>query len=624
MEGYQQQLSHGFQVSIKRDDLGKPLLDEKEKYQFNFIYYVRAPKYRVVVFKGGGGRAWVYKKFLHIIEENGLIDYVKEYGGSSAGALFAALAAMPLKRIERERIIDELEFHKDILDDSRSAKLYHFVMSPLYIISKPLEWTARLLNWIAGQANKALIGKIIGYPLIFIASIFKFASIITHPLLCAGLYNLISKGGIYRGRQLQAYIRDSIYRGTITCLERFLNNEDKLHKRSKAILALSHLPDLIVSIKKDPRTKKYKVKLATKDITFEHFHQLAKIKGFGFKDIFLTATRCKETPEGRLKIFNHRSDPHRTIHQAVRMSMSAPLIFQSVHDNGTEYMDGGCADNFPILHASKRFYRNHFEENYLRGQEGQDLDILGVSVEYGKDLGLLFLPIKILTGWWEKFKDRFEKFVYNKICGMDIYQPNDIVKDILKKKYCQRVLELYDHSIGFTETDIEKPRGHRILQIEEKRINDFLQAHNLELTHIEHYDSLSLDHANTKSMRLKTQKKFLRFLTNTKIPDSNIFTADLTELPLDELRNKLISTLNKNINGTKALNVNYVSSSTHHMIRNMQPEEKELEEKIRSRCAERSKIINTPVTLWGMPEDTGEGLIPDTPLGYIPDLRVSF
>ena len=624
MAGYQAQLSHGFRVSIKRNETGQPLLDEKRNYQFNFIYYVRAPQFRVVVFKGGGGRAWVYKKFLQIIEENGLIDYVKEYGGSSAGSLFAALAAMPLKRTERETIVDELDFHKDILDDSLSAKIYHVVMSPLYLISKPLEWIARGLDWAAGHINKIRIGKIIGYPLQFIAGLFHFGSVITHPLLLAGAYNLFSKGGIYRGRHLQAYICNSIYQGTITCLERFLNNEDKLHKRSKAILALSHLPDLIASIKKDPITKTYKVELATKDITFEHFHQLSKIKGLGFKDIFLTATRCKETTAGRLKIFNYQTDPKRTVHQAVRMSMSAPLIYQTVHDNGIEYMDGGCVDNFPILHASKRHYRNRFENTYFKGQQGQDLDVIGVTVEYEKDLGFIFNPIKILTGWWEKFTDGFEKFLYNKICGMDIYQPNDAVKDIVKEKYSQRVLELYDHGIGFTETDIAKPRGHRILQIEEKRINDFLQAHNLELTHLACYDSLSLEkQPDKKTMSLKTQKKFLQFLTKESIPDSSIFNCDLTELPLDDLRNQLIHTLKENMNGNKALNCHY-TSSTNQIIRHIQPEEKEFEEKIRKSCVERSKKMNTPLMLWGIPHDTGGlGFNTDPGPGYVPELRVS-
>ena len=176
-----EQLTHGFQVSILRNEKGEALAHEKGNPEYKVSYYVRAPKFRVVVFKGGGGRAWVYKKFLQVIEENGSINYVQEYGGSSAGALFAALAAMPLKRIEREKIVDELNFHRDILDDSIYSKIYHVIMSPLYLVAKPFEWTSRIFSFLGNQLNKISFGKILGYPLNFIAGIFNFVSIFTHP-----------------------------------------------------------------------------------------------------------------------------------------------------------------------------------------------------------------------------------------------------------------------------------------------------------------------------------------------------------------------------------------------------------------------------------------------------------
>lgn len=589
-----EQLTHGFQVSIQKDDKDQPILDAKGNHQFKVNFFVRAPKFRVVVFKGGGGRAWVYKKFLQVIEENGSIDYVKEYGGSSAGALFAALAAMPLKRMEREKIVDELNFHRDILDDSFFSKLYHFIMSPLYLVSKPFEWTSRLLGFLGNQFNKISFGKLIGFPLNFIAGIVNFIAIVTHPLTLAGIYNLFRKGGIYRGEHLQNYIRDSIYRGTITCIERFLNNEENPAKRNKALHALSRLDNLMVIRKKN--AKAYQVILKTKNITFEHFHQLSKIRGLGFKDIFLTATRCKD---GQLKVFNHETDPTRTVHQAVRMSMSAPLIYQTIHDQGEEYMDGGCADNFPMLYASKRNYRNDFEKTYLRGKDGQDLDILGVRVEYGKDLGLIFLPIKLFQSWWEKLTDRLEKFFYNTICGMDIYEPNDQVQQVIKEKYSQRVLDLYDHDIGFTETDIAKPRGHRILQIEEKRINDFLQAHNLELTHMECFNSL-------ENMPLKMQRKFMHFLMKESIADDDIFTADMSDLPLEELRNNLIYQLRENTKGKAAPNCFY-QGSTKNIIQDISPDEKSFETSLRDHY-KKEHATKTAEPFWGIVEDTGEGL----------------
>lgn len=540
---------HGFKIHLVKDADGNPIKNADGNYQLNFTYYVRAPKFRVVVFKGGGGRTWVYKKFLHIIEENGIINDVKEYGGSSAGALFAVLAAMPLEYQEREIIVDQLEFHKDILDDSFASKTYIVVTCPFYLVSKPLEWISKIFAKVAEKCNPYLLGKFIGWPLNIIAGIFCLVSTITHPQFAAGTYNLITKGGIYRGKKLQEYIRDSIYDNTKKCLERSLNNIDNIKTRLRVMTKLAKIPGLIQQIKTNPDTHITHLALLTKDITFAHFHHLSKIKDLGFKNIFLTATRCRDTPQGRLKIFNHISDAKRSIHQAVRMSMSAPIIYQTVSDNGMEYMDGGCADNFPILHASTRPYANRFEERFCRGQYNQDLDVVGVRVEYEKDLGILFEPIKIITHWWDKFTNALEKFIYNKLCGMDIYESEEKVQNAIKEKYPLRVLQLYDHGVGFTEVGIESPRKDKIFECEEKRINRFLKAHNGELVHTEHYHSLSC--TNKYGMSNKTQKKFLKFLSKTSIPDSEIFLDDISNFPSDELRKELIHTLTINTKGTQ-------------------------------------------------------------------------
>lgn len=487
----QSSCNHGFRISLEKDAHNNPIKDENGNYQCQFTFYVRAPRFRVIVFKGGGGRAWVYRKLLHIMEDNGSLHYIKEYGGSSAGALYAALAAIPMKAQEREFIIDELKFHRDILSNTRQAKLYKILTAPLYLISKPLEWIAKISDVTANFFNKISFGNILGWPLHFIAGLFKISSAITHPEFAAGIYNLFSKGGIYKGNNLQEYIRQSIYASTKKSLEQFLNNLDNISQKRRAINALKRIPYLIKTINEDPNAD-IKIELCNKEITFEHFHLLSKIKGLGFRDIFLTGTRCREVfGKSRLRVFNYKNDPQKPVYRAVRISMSAPLIYQSVRDDdGMEYMDGGCADNFPMEHASERQYPTQFEKKYLRGQYKQDLDVLGVRVEYEKDLGILFEPIRILQGWWEKLTNTIEQFIYNKICGMDIYKTENDSRNIFKEKFSHRVLQLYDHGVGFTEVDIAAPRKHRILQIEEKRINDFMKAHRSELTHAETYTTL--------------------------------------------------------------------------------------------------------------------------------------
>jgi len=539
--------SHGFKVS--------PLTDKKN--HLSYTYFVRAPRFRSIVFKGGGGRTWLYQKLLYMLQENGLIDNVKEYGGSSAGAYFAVLAAMPLKRKERTRIIDELKFHHDILDDSTASRLYKFCTSPLYIISKPLAWIADTFSFGAQQCYKIRGGSVLGFPLDIISGLIRFASAITHPECAAGIYNLVTRGGIYRGKELHKYIKQSLYYGTKICIERFLNNIENPQTQQKMINKFLNMDEaksnkLISNITRDPNTQKLRIHLATKNITFNHFHQLALIKGSGFKNVFLTATRCEDSPKGRLKILNYKKTPHKAIHLAVRMSMSAPLLYQAVYDKGKYYMDGGCADNFPMLHASRRSYANNFEKKYLRGEHHQDLDVLGARVEYAEDLDFIHHPIYTLTGWWDKLKMRAQMAIFNVICGMDIFTPENKNRHDIKTKYPLRVLQLYDHGVGFTEVGMDATRKHAILQCEEKRIQKFINAHNDELTYVENYDSLSRKRLHDKNtMKLKQQKKFLRFLCNKSVADEQIFSVDFSEEEAKVCREQLIEQLHINLNGSE-------------------------------------------------------------------------
>lgn len=536
--------SHGFKVSSLSD----------QKKHLYFTYYVRAPQFRVIVFKGGGGRTWVYQKFLHMLEENGLIDNVKEYGGSSAGALFAVLAAMPLEHKERETIINNLKFHRDILDKSTASMIYRIITFPLYIISKPLGWIAYGFSYVAELCCKIKYGSLFSIPFSIISGIIKIAHVITHPHFLAGCYNLITKRGIYRGEELQKYICNALYRGTKKSIEHFINTIDDPDKKNWTInFLLKKMHNLISMVKINPKTQQAKVYLKTKDITFKHFHDLSAIKGLGFKEVFLTATRCNNSQKGRLKVFNYKKEPHKPIHLAIRMSMSAPFIYQSVRDRGVEYMDGGCANNFPIQHASKGHYANRCEARYLRGSHGQDLDVLGVRVEYEKDLGILHEPAQVITSKWEKFINNAQESIYNFLCGMDIYTPENISRQMIKEQYPLRVFQLYDHGVGFTEVDIATNRKDAILQCEEKRIKSFLKAHQSELTHVENYDSLSrakLHDRNT--MHLKRQKKFLHFLCNKKIPDEDIFSSEFSEERAAVCRKELIHALTVNLKGSRS------------------------------------------------------------------------
>lgn len=80
-------------------------------------------------------------------------------------------------------------------------------------------------------------------------------------------------------------------------------------------------------------------KLHVKDITFI---DLAKKTG---KDLIVSAVNVTQCTT---RYFNMDDSPTLSVLQAVRMSISIPLIFEPVMFNGDMYVDGGLFDNLPI------------------------------------------------------------------------------------------------------------------------------------------------------------------------------------------------------------------------------------------------------------------------------------
>jgi len=75
------------------------------------------------------------------------------------------------------------------------------------------------------------------------------------------------------------------------------------------------------------------------DITFNDLFEMTK------KKLIVTVTninkRCAE-------YMSYETHPNLPILQALRMSLSVPLLFSPVLFNNNYYVDGGCTDNFPI------------------------------------------------------------------------------------------------------------------------------------------------------------------------------------------------------------------------------------------------------------------------------------
>lgn len=76
-----------------------------------------------------------------------------------------------------------------------------------------------------------------------------------------------------------------------------------------------------------------------RDMTFAECHKVFK------RRLVITAT-CLNTRT--VHYFDYKTAPEMTIKQAVRMSMSVPIIFRPVRWNDAVWVDGGVIDNFPM------------------------------------------------------------------------------------------------------------------------------------------------------------------------------------------------------------------------------------------------------------------------------------
>lgn len=83
-----------------------------------------------------------------------------------------------------------------------------------------------------------------------------------------------------------------------------------------------------------------------KDITSKKGLQtFADFRAAGYRDVYVSVTNVTKM---RNEIFSIETTPDLPLADAVRMSMSIPLYFESVEYNGDHYADGGTVNNYPM------------------------------------------------------------------------------------------------------------------------------------------------------------------------------------------------------------------------------------------------------------------------------------
>ncbi len=516
----------GFQIAIKKNALGLWQKDRENNYIFQYTYYIYAPPVEAVVFQGGGGRTMPYTAFLEKIENKR--DIIKQFGGSSAGAFFAVLAAIPFRPGEIKQALASIEISKDILPQAKWAKLYKILLSPLYLISKPLTLSAQFFEK-RSQQKKGFIAKI----LLLFFYVLRTIGLLTHPVIFVAIYNILMKGGLFRGEVFQTQLRDTIHAKTQLALQRFLcgtskNNREEIKQRILSI------PNLVKHIKEDNGL--VDITLATKDISYRHFYELSRIANSGFKSVFTLAVLDDGPNDKKLKVYNHINWSDVPLHAGVRHSISIPYLYTKTYMDGKTMIDGSCMDNFPLKHVClENQSTSDYLQSYFRGEYQQDLRILGVCSEDKKGLLSLYTTKKQLPHW----QCALQKNVVKWFTGIDIISHHETVQQYVRDQYALRVLQLFDHDIKVMDFMVDREKQEEVIEEEKKRIDEFFAIHNEdELIHVQNFE-----YTHPTCMPLEFQQKCLHFLKTTTTPSNKIFVHLPPDINPSILRNQIINQL---------------------------------------------------------------------------------
>ncbi|MHB1949537.1 MAG: patatin-like phospholipase family protein [Gammaproteobacteria bacterium] len=505
MAGPRQTLPYGFKINLAKN------LEDKPLYQF----YVNVPEIRSLVFKGGGARVFVYRKFGEIAHQKGFLQGIKEVGGSSSGAVAAVFAAIPFEDCyQRSKVIEAISKNDalDIMGDSHGWNAYRSLSPALHIVSKPLEWAALFNKIVAKQCNKLPmgIGKVVSTPFGILSSAFKGLSDLVSQRGIAGLYNFVTTGGIYKGTVINNAIRDAIQIYVQIALKTILENIQNPEEREAIINHLSS-----IDIFEDRKNL-----VVTKDLTFKHFSELAKLPGSQFKEIFTTGVRLKDK---KLIVLNNENTPDMPVYIAVKIAMSLPKFYQLARYQGDIYMDGGAIDNCPIQHVKPQKL-TPFQKRYGMTD---DMMRLCVRVEYSH--GIRFLWDQKKLGWLGHIIEPISHWVLKFFIthGIDTYATEAVTNETIKTRFHHRTLQMEDFGIKRTQFGLPDDLIDGLCELSAEKINFYFDHYMDEKIKIENY---------TEKMPLEMQIRLLVFLKNPFVKTSDIFTCTeecKSEAPID-------------------------------------------------------------------------------------------
>jgi predicted acylesterase/phospholipase RssA len=438
------------------------------------VLSVNPPPITSVIFKGGGARVFLDDAAIQVAEAQGVLNEVQEYSGSSSGAFWAVLQAIPFyDPKKREKAFDdfyELEVH-DSMGDSLGWNIYKIISLPLYLVSKPLSLLSKGMHFVAKQFNKIQIVQLLGIPLNIVSTAVKIISDLLLPDTPAILYNLITAGGMYRGEKCEKGFKKIIHENVKSFIDEFL----QIHQSRK-----THIEQELIAKKIYIETNGQHY--LTAELTFNHFVELSQLFDGAFKQILLTGVRLKDL---QIVLFRKGTEfGDLPIYKALRISTSLPRYFISPSINGNRFMDGGAINNCPV-----EFSANFFEPNLFQRRFGitEDMSKLVLRVEYPHSLDFLFKRPNESKNILNTIYKRLLQFI---VYGVDTFQTEEMSRNVLRKQFPHRVLQLEDFGITLTEFGLSKTARIEYIERSKPRAQAYFEHRREEKVAIIHFNVL--------------------------------------------------------------------------------------------------------------------------------------
>ncbi len=428
------------------------------------------PPIKSLILKGTLARGHVRQKSLEKIECNAEITYnngnikitakdplthVTTVYGTSAGAIVAALfVAIPHTPNIHKKTIHAFDMSA-IADSWPKAmdktialgiKSRHLLFAIPYLIAKPLRLVATGLHLVANVLiPKSTKWKAILFPLTMIGVIFEIiariiggTSLLFDPDMWCEIYNYFINDCIYRGEKIKIALKQAITINTKNALTHFLTT---IKDAKNKIPALKQWEAIGLITINDARCTTWSV---TNNITFRHFDFLAtQFPTSGFKKLAISGTRCKD---GVSVLFNFEDFPDMPIYEAVRISIALPGVYKPVIHDGVAYMDGNCANNFPIFDAATNDDKESLDWHAYYNEQA----VIGADVEYNNEKQRLILgptpitsPRGIIISLW------------NWLSGKDIYTSTVKTDESEEDSIDEDETQSSDDNLAFTASKLK-------------------------------------------------------------------------------------------------------------------------------------------------------------------------